>query len=69
MNSVIMMMLTVSILAFFAILGILLWAIKNKQFDDDYKFISLNDDEEALRDAIEFEKRKKEALEKRNRLS
>lgn len=69
MNSVIMMMLTVSILAFFTILGILLWAIKNKQFDDDYKFISLNDDEEALRDAIEFEKRKKEALEKRNRLS
>ncbi|EAK4336356.1 cbb3-type cytochrome oxidase assembly protein [Campylobacter coli] len=65
MNSVIMMMIGVSILGFFIILAILLWGIRTKQFDDDYKFTTLNDDEDALRDAIELEKRKKEALEKR----
>ncbi|MFK0303274.1 cbb3-type cytochrome oxidase assembly protein [Campylobacter coli] len=65
MNSVIMMMIGVSILGFFIILANLLWWIRTKQFDDDYKFTTLNDDEDALRDAIELEKRKKEALEKR----
>ncbi|EAH5034335.1 cbb3-type cytochrome oxidase assembly protein CcoS [Campylobacter coli] len=65
MNSVIMMMIGVSILGFFIILVTLLWGIRTKQFDDDYKFTTLNDDEDALRDAIELEKRKKEALEKR----
>ncbi|TKX31426.1 cbb3-type cytochrome oxidase assembly protein [Campylobacter aviculae] len=62
MNSVIMMMIAVSILGFCVILAILLWGIKTKQFDDDYKFITLNDDEESLRDAIELENRKKKAL-------
>ena len=65
MNSVIMMMIGVSILGFFIILATLFWGIRTKQFDDDYKFTTLNDDEDALRDAIELEKRKKEALEKR----
>ena len=65
MNSVIMMMIGVSILGFFIILATLLWGIRTKQFDDDHKFTTLNDDEDALRDAIELEKRKKEALEKR----
>ncbi|WP_260511585.1 cbb3-type cytochrome oxidase assembly protein CcoS [Campylobacter jejuni] len=58
MNSIIMMMIGVSILAFFIILATLLWGIKNKQFDDDYKFTTLNDDEDSLRDAIELERRK-----------
>ncbi|MGH2266794.1 cbb3-type cytochrome oxidase assembly protein [Campylobacter taeniopygiae] len=62
MNSVITMMITVSILGFCVILTILLWGIKTKQFDDDYKFVTLNDDEESLRDAIELENRKKKAL-------
>lgn len=53
------MMIGVSILAFFIILATLLWGIKNKQFDDDYKFTTLNDDEDSLRDAIELERRKK----------
>ena len=65
MNNVIMMMIGVSIFVFFLILLTLLWGIKNKQFDDDYKFTTLNDDEESLQDAIKLEKRKKEALEKR----
>ncbi|WP_276882494.1 cbb3-type cytochrome oxidase assembly protein CcoS [Campylobacter cuniculorum] len=65
MNAVIMMMIGVSVIVFFIILGTLLWGIKNKQFDDDYKFTTLNDDEESLKDAIELENRKKQALEKR----
>ncbi len=62
MNAVIMMMIGVSVLVFFIVLATLLWGIKNKQFDDDYKFTILNDDEDALRDAIELENRKKELL-------
>ncbi|MCR2056695.1 cbb3-type cytochrome oxidase assembly protein CcoS [Campylobacter helveticus] len=62
MNLVIMMMIGVSIVVFFIILATLLWGIKNKQFDDDYKFITLNDDEESLKEAVELERRKKEAL-------
>ncbi|MCH5336536.1 MAG: cbb3-type cytochrome oxidase assembly protein [Campylobacter sp.] len=62
MNFVIMMMIGVSVIVFFIILGTLLWGIKNKQFDDDYKFITLNDDEESLKEAIELENRKKQVL-------
>ncbi|MDL0113948.1 cbb3-type cytochrome oxidase assembly protein CcoS [Campylobacter felis] len=62
MNWVIMMMMGVSIIVFFIILATLLWGIKNKQFDDDYKFTTLNDDEESLKEAVELERRKKEAL-------
>ncbi|QBL11629.1 cbb3-type cytochrome oxidase assembly protein CcoS [Campylobacter helveticus] len=62
MNLVIMMMMGVSIIVFFIILATLLWGIKNKQFDDDYKFITLNDDEESLKEAVELERRKKETL-------
>ncbi|MBS4331947.1 cbb3-type cytochrome oxidase assembly protein CcoS [Campylobacter vulpis] len=65
MNLVIMMMMGVSILVFFIILATLLWGIKNRQFDDDYKFTTLNDDEESLKEAVELERRKKEALEKK----
>ncbi|MCX2683685.1 cbb3-type cytochrome oxidase assembly protein CcoS [Campylobacter sp. MIT 21-1685] len=65
MTNILMMMIFVSILAFFLILAALLWGIKTKQFDDDYKFIILNDGEDALNDAIKLEKRKKEALAKK----
>ncbi|MBM0636709.1 cbb3-type cytochrome oxidase assembly protein CcoS [Campylobacter sp. VicNov18] len=64
MNNVIMMMIGVSILIFFIVLAALLWGIKSKQFDDDYKFTTLNDDEDALHDAIMLEKRKKDLLDK-----
>lgn len=62
MNSVIMMMIAVSVFVFFIALGAFLWAVRNKQFDDEYKFTTLNDSEEALQDAIKLEERKKKAL-------
>ncbi len=62
MSSVLMMMIGVSIFVFFIALLSLLWGIKNKQFDDDYKFTSLNDSEESLQNAIKMEQRKKELL-------
>lgn len=64
MNSVLMMMIGVSLVALFLAICALLWGIKNKQFDDDYKFTTLNDSEDALNDAVILEKRKKEAMEK-----
>ncbi|STA73785.1 Type cbb3 cytochrome oxidase biogenesis protein CcoS, involved in heme b insertion [Campylobacter lari] len=64
MNSVLMMMIGVSLVALFLVICALLWGIKNKQFDDDYKFTTLNDSEDALNDAVILEKRKKEAMEK-----
>ncbi|AJC84419.1 cbb3-type cytochrome oxidase assembly protein CcoS [Campylobacter peloridis] len=62
MNGVLMMMIGVSLIALFLAICALLWGIKNKQFDDDYKFTTLNDSEEALNDAYLLEKRKEEAL-------
>lgn len=59
-----MMMIGVSLVALFLAICALLWGIKNKQFDDDYKFTTLNDSEDALNDAVILDKRKKEALEK-----
>ncbi|EAK0446544.1 cbb3-type cytochrome oxidase assembly protein CcoS [Campylobacter lari] len=64
MNGVLMMMIGVSLVALFLAICALLWGIKNKQFDDDYKFTTLNDSEDALNDAVILEKRKKEALKK-----
>ncbi|AJC90379.1 cytochrome oxidase maturation protein, cbb3-type [Campylobacter subantarcticus LMG 24377] len=64
MNGVLMMMIGVSLVALFLAICALLWGIKNKQFDDDYKFTTLNDSEDALNDAVILEKRRKEALEK-----
>lgn len=68
MNSVIMMMIGVSVVVFFIALGAFLWAVRNKQFDDEYKFTTLNDSEEALQDAIKLEQRKKKALSERGNL-
>lgn len=65
MSSVIMMMIAVSIFVFFISLSAFLWAIKNKQFDDEYKFTTLNDSEEALQDALKLEQRKKQALQEK----
>ncbi len=65
MNSVIMMMIAVSVCVFFVALGAFLWGIKNKQFDEEYKFTTLNDSEEALNDAIRLEKRKRDLKEKK----
>ena len=67
MNSIIMMMIGVSIFVFFIALGAFLWAVRNKQFDDEYKFTTLNDSEEALQDAIKLEERKKQALKEKRK--
>ena len=67
MNSVIMMMIGVSIFIFFIALGAFLWAVRNKQFDNEYKFTTLNDSEEALNDAIRLEERKKQALKEKQK--
>ena len=67
MNSIIMMMIGVSIFVFFIALGAFLWAVRNKQFDDEYKFTTLNDSEEALQDAIKLEERKKQALKEKQK--
>lgn len=60
-----MMMIAVSIFVFFIALSAFLWAIKNKQFDEEYKFTTLNDSEEALQDALKLEQRKKQALQEK----
>ena len=67
MNSGIMMMIGVSIFVVFIALGAFLWAVRNKQFDDEYKFTTLNDSEEALQDAIKLEERKKQALKEKRK--
>ncbi|KAA6226730.1 MULTISPECIES: cbb3-type cytochrome oxidase assembly protein [unclassified Campylobacter] len=67
MNGVIMMMIAVSIVGFFIILTALLWGIRGKQFDDDYKFTTLDDSVEALNDAYNLQKRKEEALKRKKR--
>ena len=65
MNGVIMMMIGVSIGVFFVALGAFLCGIKNKQFDEEYKFTSLDDSEEALHDAQRMQAKKEEALKRK----
>lgn len=64
---VIALMLSVSIFLGLIALNALLWALKNRQFDDHDKFLRgvQNDSEEALNDAYNMEKKKKEALKKK----
>lgn len=64
---VIALMLGVSIFLGIIALSALLWALKNKQFDDHDKFLRgvQNDGEDALNDAYNMEQKKKEALRKK----
>jgi len=64
---VIAMMLGVSVFLGSIALIALMWAIKKGQFDDKEKFLNaaLYDDENELNDAIKLEKKKKEALRKK----
>ncbi|WP_457745721.1 cbb3-type cytochrome oxidase assembly protein CcoS [Sulfurimonas sp.] len=64
---VIAMMLGVSVFLGSIALVALMWAIKKGQFDDKEKFLNaaLYDDENELNDAIKLEKKKKEALKKK----
>lgn len=70
-NSVLMMMLVVSLfLGACALFGVI-WGVKNRQFDDYRKFLDGTqfDDEDALNDAYELERRKKELLEQKNKIN
>lgn len=65
---IIALMLSVSIFLGLITLMALLWALKNKQFDDHDKFLraTQNDGEDALNDAYNIEMRKKEALKRKS---
>ncbi len=64
MNSTIAMMLAVSIFLAFCAVCALIWGIKNKQFDDEEKFLNgaQFDSEDALNDAYQRDLRKKETF-------
>jgi len=66
-NGIVIMMLGISLfLGAMAMFGVL-WAIKTGQFDDKDKLMDsvLNDGEDALNDAAEKERRKKEYKKKK----
>jgi len=62
-----MLELIVGLVVSFTLLGILIWAIRDGQFEDRKKMMDglLFDSEEDLRDAVERENRRKELLEKK----
>ncbi|MGG7072903.1 cbb3-type cytochrome oxidase assembly protein CcoS [Campylobacter sp. 9BO] len=68
-SSILMLMLTVSLFLGVCVLFGVIWGVKNRQFDDYRKFLdgAHFDDEDALNDAYELERRKKEALERKNK--
>jgi len=63
MSEVLTMMLIVGLFISFAILGIFIWGAKGGQFDDTKKMMDglLFDSQDDLNDAINREKRLKEA--------
>jgi cbb3-type cytochrome oxidase maturation protein len=65
-SGIIAMMIGVS--TFLGVIGLigLLWGLKTGQFDDEKKFLDgvRNDGVDELRDAVELENKKKEALKK-----
>ena len=69
MNSILMLELIVGVVVSFTLLGILIWAIKDGQFEDRKRIMDglLYDSEEDLRDAVEREKKREEL--KRKKLS
>jgi cbb3-type cytochrome oxidase maturation protein len=70
MNEVLTMMLIVGLCLSFAILGLFIWGAKGGQFDDSRKMMDglLFDSQEDLNDAINKEKKMKEAFENKNEL-
>lgn len=69
MSGVIAIMLGISTLLGAAALFGLLWGVKTRQFDDYSKFLDGTkfDSEDALNDAINLEKRKKDLMKKRDK--
>ncbi len=68
-NDTLFMMLIVGLIISFALLLLFIWGAKNGQFDDANKMVDglLFDSEEDLNDAINKEKKIKEAKEKKNK--
>ncbi len=66
MTETLTMMLVVGLVLSFTILGIFIWGAKQGQFDDSEKMMSglLFDSEEDLNDAVQREKKKKQATKK-----
>ena len=69
MNHILILELVVGVIVSFTLLGILIWAIRDGQFEDKKRMMDavLFDSEEDLRDAVEREKKKEEL--KRKKLS
>ena len=68
-NTTLALILLISVLmGAFGLVG-LIWGIKNNQFEDYRKFLdgAKFDDEDALNDAYDLEKRKKEATKRKDR--
>ncbi len=67
MNSILILELVVAIIVSFTLLGILIWAIKNGQFEDSKKLMEspLFDTPEDLQRAVEEERRVKELKRKK----
>jgi cbb3-type cytochrome oxidase maturation protein len=68
-GGLVMVMVSVSIVLGAIALLALLWGLKTGQFDDQSKFINAVhfDDEDALRDAVRMEEKKKEAQARRKK--
>ena len=54
-------MIGVSVFALLLVVLALIWGIKNKQFDDETKWLRLDDSEESLKEAQELDIRRREA--------
>ncbi len=68
-SNILTMMLGVSIFLGALGVGALLWGLKTGQFDDIEKFVGSArfDSEDDLKEAVEMQKRKKRALEKKKK--
>ena len=66
-SGVLMTMIGISLVLGFCILGGILWALRNHQFDDYSKFLGGTefDGEDALNEAVKMEQKRKEALERK----
>ena len=67
MNSILILELIVGVVVSFTLLGILIWAIRDGQFEDKKRMMDglLYDSVEDLRDAVAREKRKEELKRKK----
>jgi len=69
LNAILILELVVGLIVSFALLAILIWAIKDGQFEDRKKMMDglLYDSVDDLRDAIKKEKKKEELKRQKSR--